>query len=136
MSESYTPLSREYLAGFFDGEGCVGVYSRNSNKKDTLKYFVLVCSVSQKGDAGKELLDRIKLQFEGSIYRNGSGVWQWTTSANKADTFIRYILPFSNIKQPQLLKALSFQELPKKTFDFPEAVSLAQDIMNLKRGII
>lgn len=126
-------MTPAYLAGFFDGEGCVGVYLRNQDKSKSHKYYVLVVSLSQVGDSGRDLLRSIQDEYGGSVYKNTSGVWYYTLSANKARAFLLDILPFLVIKQTQAALGLSFQDEQDKTTNNVTATNIANELKDLKK---
>lgn len=112
-------LSPAYIAGFFDGEGCVGVYNRNGAKNGPQRYFVLCVSIAQAGDDGRVLLLELKTKYGGSVSsKKTSGgtkvMWQWYTSADKAAAFLRDIQPHLRLKSEQVAVALEFQALVGK----------------------
>jgi len=64
LSEKTTPLNNElphaYIAGFFDGEGTIGVYKDKRNNNISLKSEIM--------NTNLEILKRIKSVFKGEIY--------------------------------------------------------------------
>lgn len=130
-----------WLAGFFDGAGSVGVYSRNYNRSKTTKYFVLVVSFGQTGPLGKMVLEECCKRWGGSCYQNKTNksqtlnkiMWKWNVSADKAVNFLEEILPHSFIKREQILLGLTFQKLPSKLETNQQAAKLAELITDLKQ---
>ena len=67
-------ISTEYVAGFFDGEGTVGIYLQKS------KYAVLTVGIS---NTNKHILELIKVKYGGNIYerkiadKGRKRVFQW-----------------------------------------------------------
>lgn len=79
-------LDREqlsYLAGFFDGEGCV-----SPARHGTLSIQV---SVAQKHP---EVLRLYEAHWGGGIYKHKTGGYAWTCCSKVAVTFLEDIMPF------------------------------------------
>jgi len=131
----------KWLAGFFDGEGSVGIYPRNQNRTKTIRYYVLVVSLAQSGDRGKAVLDACKDRWGGSVYAQKHGddvpaskvMWKWNVSSDKALQFLNDIFPYTYIKQEQISHALMYRELDSKVFGTEEADALALIIKKLKQ---
>lgn len=102
---SMTDVERAYIAGFFDGEGLVGVY-RHKNKfaKNGLAHEVRVSMTQKK----REVLDWIASRLGGNI-RWGKDVWIWELHGNKqCPLFLRLIVKYTIVKRDQIEMALQF----------------------------
>jgi len=102
-----TKIELAYLAGFFDGEGYVGILKRNRNPKWNPEYWLQV-SIGQK-DA--EILEYLMKEFGGhfhTVKRDGS--FMWLASHGTAYNLLKYIEPYVRYKKPQVQLALEFQE--------------------------
>jgi LAGLIDADG-like domain len=86
-----------YLAGLFDGEGCVTIWTRRNGA------IVLILAISN-GHRG--VLEQCQERFGGSIRKKtrteNAPVYDWQVSGPKAEVFARAILPFSIVKAAQL----------------------------------
>lgn len=126
----------QYLAGFFDGEGSIGVYNRNTDRTGTIKYYVLVVSLAQSGDIGERICTYLKENFGGSIYcqlqENRKPQWKWNVSANKAGHFLQQLAPHLYIKKAEAKAAIKFQGLKCKRDDDPIARKFAEEIKQMK----
>lgn len=94
-----------YFAGFFDGEGYVGLLKRTRGKY--IEHFVQL-SIGQKDGA---IMDWIKLNIGGNIYfvkRDGS--YYWTSSNQSAYKILKRIIPYLKYKKPQAELAIKFFE--------------------------
>jgi len=93
-------LSDEYLAGLFDGEGCVvtGLHGKGMRAR------VAICM----GNA-EDLFLQIQSQFGGSVRQDKRGYWHWQASSQKAVSFLRAIEPFLLVKRNQALLAIELQ---------------------------
>ena len=60
-------MTDEYLAGFFDGEGCFFLGKQEKNGKFYPKAQILL---SQSGPEGLVLLEQIQKEYGGSIYHH------------------------------------------------------------------
>lgn len=129
-------LTPEYLAGFFDGEGSVGVYPRLKDRTKTKTYFVLVVSLAQSGKNGYLILSHLQKIFGGTVYKsNGKNkdVWKWNLSSKKAVRFLNVIKDFCLIKREEILLALQFQETDNKSSLGDSNIELSNKIKQLKR---
>src|SRR3954466_13743378 len=120
-----TKEERAYMAGFFDGEGCVSI----STVKDV--QHICVLTISQKRMAilswfhdifGGSLFVRRKMQKQ----ETRLGVWS-TGDANTIRVFHRIVKPYLRIKAEEFELVVAFLNSPETT---PEAV---QDTMQRVR---
>jgi hypothetical protein len=93
-------LDPRYLAGFFDGEGSVGVYKTGLHSTR-----LLVQLVQTDCEFSRELLERLRCEFEGHITRtlstSGRPKLNWQVSGDAALVFLRFIRPFLRLKLTQ-----------------------------------
>lgn len=100
--------SLEYLAGFFDGEGCVTIQrlrrsQKNPNHNDT--YQAVVC-VAQTQMA---VLEHFQRRWGGPIYAQAPSrnitakrqLYVWKPSTNSARNFLADIVPWLRVKREQ-----------------------------------
>lgn len=130
-----------YVAGIIDGEGCIGIKTNGSQK--TGAKFVIRVSI---GHTSEWLISMIHMQFGGSLYLKYAGsehhkpAWGWELSSRKAESFLKLILPYLQIKRPQAELALSFQhrKVPGHRNEAQAAIDVANKIvmtaMNRKGG--
>lgn len=125
VNQEYVEFDLRWLAGFFDGEGSIGIYPRNANRTKTKKYYVLVVSLAQSGDDGKEILESVQHKFGGSVYSqtkpNHKVMWKWNVSAIKAQKFLEILEPFLIIKRSQAITGQYFMKLNSKCVGNTEA---------------
>ena len=105
-----------YLAGFFDGEGCIGV----SRGRGT-SYFLLEVSVS---NTKREVLDLYSSVAGGRIIKTKRGprhkdVYVWRVQSKKAEAFLIAMHGRLRLKREQLELALEFRELFKGNHILP-----------------
>lgn len=102
---SITDVELAYIAGFFDGEGLVGVYKRkNKLAKNGIAHEVRVSMTQKK----REVLDWIAARFDGNI-RWAENVWIWELHGNKqCPFFLKRIEKFTIVKKEQIIMALEF----------------------------
>lgn len=82
-----------WVAGFFDGEGCVSVTSNR-----------LYTSVVQ---SKREILDKLAKEYGGAVYSNRSW-FQWRLNGQHCEHFLRDMLPYLFVKKKAVLAALEF----------------------------
>lgn len=105
MKEDYI-----YMAGFFDGEGCIRI---NKRVRPVSPEYTLFISLGQKDGA---IIDWIKEVFGGHIHtvrRDNSYIWIVTNK--KAIEFLQKVTPYLKYKKPQALVALKLAENYRKT---------------------
>ena len=92
-------ISLQYLAGFFDGEGCVSFHNREKGSRSP----VLCISVFQRvPEIPKEFVRR----FGGIIIKTGNGKlagdgFRWRATTVKAYYALQALLPFLRVKKKQ-----------------------------------
>jgi hypothetical protein len=86
-----------WMAGFFDGEGCINIHFSNKNGCTTLR-----AGVSQKFP---EPLERIQLLMGGNLYKDRAG-YVLVFNGKKAEAFLASILPWLFVKRTQAEVAL------------------------------
>jgi hypothetical protein len=116
--------SLAYLAGFFDGEGCVGI-KRSGNS------FQLYATIGQNKPF---VLTKIVEMFGGSIRKNKNISVYWC-SAKVARKFLKAIAPFSVIKKAEIEMALAAFEPQsfQKKMGVPAGISKLR--VDSKKGI-
>lgn len=117
-----------YTAGFFDGEGSVGVYK---NGRGT--YHLRTQLVQNVSPESIRLLETLVSKWggNGSIQTTkatGKKKYNWQLNARKAAAFLRDILPFSTIKEKQIRVALLYIE------GRIDGKSACKALKNLKKG--
>lgn len=130
--------SDEYFAGFFDGEGYVGV----SYQEAWNAYMIRVSVVNNN----KPVLLLFKEKYGGTIRPpsdkkayNMKGAWTWWIHGQPAIDFLQNILPYVFVKRPQVELAIEFpigkpgqrvtEEVRlKRKYMFEKLQSMKQDI--------
>ena len=91
-------MSWEYIAGFFDGEGCLS----RTNKSSPHKYYVI--SISQKN---KHILDEIrKFVGYGQIYQDKTKYQYKITKQEYILDFLSAIAPYVIVKKAKVYEVL------------------------------
>ena len=92
-----------YLAGFFDGEGCITIEARRG------KSFNVRCSIT---NSSLEVLKIFKKIFGGSIHKRklyvNKPLWDWRCNAHLALFFLTKIMPYLIVKNKEAKLALEF----------------------------
>jgi LAGLIDADG DNA endonuclease family protein len=107
-------LSLEYIAGFFDGEGSIGLYPERCKRKYGI-YRHYRFSVSL-GNSDPIVPLYLKARFGGSVHhyerskkmKNRQDAWLWNMSSKRAAEFLRAILPFLVVKKAQAEVVLEY----------------------------
>ena len=101
-------ISTEYVAGFFDGEGCVNISADRNNKP-----FIRILIVNTDND----VLEQFKEKWGGNITHNKrhkenwKRSYTWRLSHQKAINFLKDLEPHLIVKKKQTNLAISFYEL-------------------------
>lgn len=122
ISKYTTPSIEDiiYMAGLFDGEGCVGIYLRNIRDlrrpgTSSKQYMMYVQLVTTYEPVSKWIVET----FSGGTSRGGDKVtsnpkhatsWRWKTNSRHARWFLELIVPYLKIKKEQALVAIEFQK--------------------------
>lgn len=122
-------LSLPYLAGFFDGEGSVGIYTNGRKDGRTLRSQV----TQNVSPAVTSLLEACRERWGGSLTVMNRDMkrqaYNWQTSGPKAAIFLREIRPWVILKAEQIDLAVSWQEgrvvLPRGVSRAPEEIAEA-----------
>lgn len=109
-------MTLAYIAGFFDGEGFIGITRRKKKKSVNYAYYIQV-AVGQKDG---RIMDTLKDMFKGNIHtlkRDGS--YFWSCSDRTAFDFLKQITPYLRYKKPQAEVAMSLYDnfLIRKKFN-------------------
>jgi len=110
-----------YIAGFFDGDGCVSVSQRS-----------LIVNI---GNTVKEPLVLVHRFFGGNITEyqpkgNRQLTYTWTVYGNNAEDFLKYVLPYLIIKKRVAILGLELQTIP---FSNSKRDSIIDEIHELNR---
>lgn len=108
-------LEVAYIAGFFDGEGCVTIYPWQQAYKDTIyRRHLLTVLIS---NVDREVLDELAAQYGGQVVpHNVKGregrrqVWQWRLKGPHCRRFLLEIQPFVRVKRRQVHVGLRYTE--------------------------
>jgi hypothetical protein len=119
-------IDNAYMAGFFDGEGYIGLLKRLRKGKYT-EYF-LQMAIGQKDGA---VMDWVKGCYGGHIHKvKRDGSYFWIASNKSAYEILKRITPYLKYKKPQAILALEFFEgftrtnraLPPEEFERRERI--------------
>lgn len=128
-------ISDEYAAGFFDGEGTVGVYTSGARKTGYMSVRII-----QKYP---EVLKQFKGRYGGSLSQGSRGYWTWKLHGGLAVRFLMHIIPFLIEKKRQAELSVEYQvmmnELPHRTSrisaeDVAKRNTIADQLKKMKRS--
>lgn len=104
-------MNDAWLAGFFDGEGCITTQSvKIKGKYDNFPRVNMQIIITQKD---RTVLDEIQKEFGGKVYSKGDGSKCSNlkiVGKQKMKTFLLSIYPYSKCKKEQIELALKFIE--------------------------
>ena len=98
--------SLDYVGGFFDGEGCVGLYKQHRGNN-----FHLSTQLTQnKSVEADKLFDYLVNKYGGSVGEQITSTQNiklnWQVSGNNLEVFLRDLLPSTHYKRIQIMVAL------------------------------
>lgn len=97
-------LSNEYIAGLFDGEGCVWISKSTRKTHKCYDYTLRACIANQN----TQVLELVKERFGGYINKSNKWCSQLVFAGNIAKPFLEAVLPFAVIKKEQVIVGLDF----------------------------
>lgn len=118
-------ISPEYAAGFFDGEGHVGLTAAGRTRTVALRLAIV--------NTNAEILELFKLHFGGAVHvrRNGPDHWKLFRSLTligySAADFLHFVRPFVKVKKAQVELALEFWEFAHSKGRLESVVSIHSD---------
>ena len=112
------PIELAYIAGFVDGEGCIGIYKRNYPNKPNWapRYYTQVFIVN----TDKNILKWIETFFVGTMHKKKKynikhrQGFVFYIRGNETPLFLKAILPYLKIKKEQAKLVLDFHQKIKK----------------------
>lgn len=105
-----------YLAGIFDGEGCISVTKGQDHKSINPHYSVVVAL----GLTHEYIPQLLRFHFGGSVYKmkpkylGCKPAWKWQISSSNALSFLKIIAPYLRLKRAEAELAIRFQERNKE----------------------
>jgi hypothetical protein len=135
-------LSIEYIAGLFDGEGCIGPVIREKRGKRTAELHVAIVMTDE------QVIRQLWAQYPEANFCTPRGVlghkqpYKWALTAKNSKHFLQDVAPFLIVKQPQALLALEFiaclrtrqENSPLTQKECNQRLTLAARIQALNQG--
>jgi hypothetical protein len=109
-----TELEKAYIAGFFDGEGCISLGYKKDTSYRRHHTYQLVVTVA---NTNKEILNFLHQRFGGHFRKgrppskNGKEVYVWALLCRKALKFLEEIYPYLRLKKKQAELAFEYYKL-------------------------
>lgn len=98
-----------YTAGFFDADGCVGIYTKGE-KGYSYPSFRLIVTITQK--QWMSIFWDWKERW-GGHFSDSSEAWRWQIYSRGACQFLQDVLPHLRVKRDQAKLAIKFQQQMK-----------------------
>ncbi len=143
------PLEARYIAGFFDGEGSIGIYKSRRLPRTVNQTMYLSLAIS---NTDLNVLEFIRNSCGGCVikakFKTNMQVWHWHAYSREGAHILQTIFPYLRVKRAQALIALEFAGLiarsvktrPKRrgmprltTDDMTTRASLALQLRRLKK---
>lgn len=123
-----------YLAGYFDGEGCISIhkYTFKNNRRGTVHQLFVYLTNRTKDvldNCHKEFGGQLRLTSDSRKNSNRQPCYEWRVSERQAGEFLKILSPFLRQKLPQARLALNFRKLfnPKFRGGLPECIRNQRD---------
>lgn len=128
-----------WVAGFFDGEGCICIRHKKRPANKAAWFQLAVCIVNTDEAA----LKKIKSMFFATIHKRKKverrqQMFGWLSTDKIAERFLQAMEPYSLVKHKRILLALEFRRLgQKKPYQqislshYQRAAELAEEIRQL-----
>ncbi len=104
-------ITLQYVAGFFDGEGSIGIYYRQKTKD---RFYLRTQLTNNKNKAAQKLMDYLIKNFGGNLSEqvtlSGKIKYNWQLNSDNAVYFLKKILPYLIFKKDQAIIAINWQE--------------------------
>lgn len=104
-------LSDEFVAGFFDGEGSIGIYPNSC--PESRSYYLRTQLTQNVGFYSRDLLEELLLRFGGSLNvmkgARNSAAFNWQLNGDRAVAFLTRIEPHLRLKRDQARIAMAWQ---------------------------
>lgn len=104
-------LDTAYIAGFFDGEGSVGIY-RGTYKGKFVNYRMRTQLVQNKSSLSEKMFECLSKKFGGTytLAKTTHGYkYNWQLGTNNAVEFLKQIAPYLVLKKEQVDVAIVWQ---------------------------
>ena len=106
-----------YIAGLFDGDGCVEVVKLKVNDRISIRHWLR----THISNTNKTILLYFKKKFGGKLYNNQTAkkshhtlCWNWTLTTNQALNFLEKVYPYLRIKRDVAKLGIKFQKNMKR----------------------
>ena len=119
----------EYIAGFFDGEGSVGLYKTGNS------YYLRSQLTQNKSELSDKLFEYLRNKYGGSIGKqntlSGKVKYNWQLNSEKAYFFLKEIEPHLVLKKEQAQISIKwFEQKIAKTRNAKGQIEKTSDIIN------
>ena len=108
-----THLDIRYIAGLFDGEGCIFVGRRELERMKGISYRLTLkvsMTVERPIKALKDTLGGSYGPIHWHTRNNNRTAWRWEIDGNKAAEVLKQVLPYLLVKKEEAVLAIQFQE--------------------------
>ena len=103
-----------YMAGIFDGEGCIVIHDRSYFTKSGLKRTRYYPEINV-ANTNEWIIHQFKFAFGGSLYlrkkktNKSQAIWVWQTTSKKATMCLEVLLPYLKLKKRQAELAIEME---------------------------
>ena len=105
----HSSVTREYAAGFFDGEGSIGIYPTTFDGRD--RYYLRTQITQSVNALSTELLTALRALHGGNLSlitgARANKVYNWQLNSYKAAKFLTWLEPHLRLKRDQAQLAIA-----------------------------
>ena len=109
-------LDTRYIAGFFDGEGCVGIYGARTGRG--MRHMLSVQLTQVDMSTPRQVLDLLREKYGGCVTlqatSSGRGKLGWQVRGDKAAAFLEEVAPHLVLKRAQAEIGAAWQRQRRK----------------------
>jgi len=125
-----TNIDRAYMAGVFDGEGCIVIAEEKKN--EIIMSYRLQISVA---NTDKNLITWIRYKFGGRIQQARTNLYCWYASSLEAGAVLKILLPFLHTKKKRAIIALNFIKIGRGKHAQKKSAKIDISTLNHRRQI-
>lgn len=103
-----------YLAGFFDGEGCISFHRKAT--KNGWRYSLEISVAQINPEPIKMFTEVFGFGYRSRWFNSNQRLqFEWRTFGSNASKVLKLLMPYLKVKREEALLAIEFQELPQKS---------------------
>lgn len=137
-----SPYDIAYLAGLFDGEGCVRVALMNRGATQKRRQRKVIYLGIEVANTYEPIMYWLQTNFGGHVYkvkrnkRTDNTCWSWHLHGDSLKLLLSLIIPYSRIKKEELLVLLEAVNMKRGLIGKPHPESYYEKVRELSAKAI